>query len=128
MAAPGVAILQRELRPPAARRRRESGLPMSAPRPTVPDGDPVPAVVDDRCGWRDGSVIAAAVIALAVGYAQFAPITVFGDLAERFGRGAAVAGVTAAGLGAGLGAIRLAGLASPAITTQADRWAAGACW
>lgn len=76
---------------------------------------------DDRCQWKDRSVLAAGVVALAIGYAQFAPITVLGDVAELFGRNAAAAGVTAAGLGAGLGVIRLAGLASPVIAAQADR-------
>lgn len=79
-------------------------------------------VADDRCQWTDRSVVAAGVVALAIGYAQFAPITVLGDVAEQFGREAAVAGVTAAGLGAGLGAIRLAGLAAPVVAAQADRW------
>jgi len=80
-------------------------------------------------GWRHPSILAAAGLSVASGFAQYAVTASLGDVAAAFGEaavagpGASIAeqvGLSASTLGLGLAAIRLASLASLPLSGLAD--------
>lgn len=78
-------------------------------------------------GWLHPSVLAAAALSVAAGFAQFGVFTALGDIATAFGQGegAGVAvelGLSATTLGLGLGLIRLAALGGLPVAALADRY------
>ena len=79
-------------------------------------------------GWLHPSVLAAAALSVASGYAQFGVVTALGDIAAAFGKAApqgTVAsdlGLSATTLGLGLGLIRLASLGGLPVSALADRY------
>jgi MFS family permease len=78
-------------------------------------------------GWLHPSVLAAAALSVASGYAQFGVVTALGDIAAEFGEGgggavAADLGLSATTLGLGLGLIRLAALGGLPVSAMADRY------
>jgi MFS family permease len=76
-------------------------------------------------GWRHPSIIAVALLAVATGFAQFAPTASLADVATAFGEdGAGTAeqvGLTTTTVGLGLATIRFASLAALPIASIADR-------
>ncbi|MPZ73390.1 MAG: MFS transporter [Nitriliruptorales bacterium] len=95
--------------------------------------DPAAAVAQPRLrprlyGWLHPSVLAAAALSVASGYAQFGVVTALGDIAAAFGEeggGGSVAvdlGLSATTLGLGLGLIRLASLGGLPVSALADRF------
>jgi MFS family permease len=87
---------------------------------------PRPSVTRLRLhGWRHPSIIAVALLAVATGFAQFAPTASLADVATAFGEdGAATAeqvGLSATTVGIGLAIIRFASLAALPIASIADR-------
>lgn len=80
-------------------------------------------------GWRHPSILAAAGLSVASGFAQYAVTASLGDVAAAFGEATAAApgasiaeqvGLSASTLGLGLGAIRLASLGSLPLSGLAD--------
>jgi putative MFS transporter len=78
-------------------------------------------------GWRHPNVLAAAAVAVAVGFAQFGVTAILADVAETFGEVTgdesirAQVGLSATTLGIGLAVIRGSSLASLPLTGLADR-------
>ncbi|HEX6257052.1 MAG TPA: MFS transporter [Euzebyales bacterium] len=76
-------------------------------------------------GWRHPSIIAVALLAVATGFAQFAPTASLSDVATAFGEDAATTaeqvGLSATTVGIGLAIIRFASLAALPIASVADR-------
>lgn len=90
---------------------------------------PVPAEVAERLhGWRHPSILAAAGLSAAAGFAQFGATAALPDVAGAFGSGgregtslAATTGLSGTTLGVGLGVIRLASLGTLPLSGLADR-------
>lgn len=78
--------------------------------------------------WRDRPLLAVAAVVVAAGFGQFGAVAALGDVAAEFGEvadGDEVAqqvGLSATAIGVGLGAIRLASLASLPLAGLADRY------
>lgn len=78
-------------------------------------------------GWRDPAILAAAVFAIAAGFAQFGVTAALADVAKAFGaagQGPSLTeqvGLSLTTLGLGLGVIRLAALGAMPLTALADR-------
>lgn len=78
-------------------------------------------------GWLHPSILAAAALSVASGYASFAVVAALGDVALAFGEPgpeetiAATAGLTATTVGVGLAVVRLAALGSLLLAGSADR-------
>jgi MFS family permease len=112
-----------------ARTPPEPGYPRGAPAPssTCPQ-EPAAALVDVHLyGWRHRTVLAAAVLAIASGFAQFGVTAALADVARVFGAAgpgpslAEQVGLSLTTLGLGLGVIRFASLASMPLAALADR-------
>jgi len=77
--------------------------------------------------WRDGAVVAVAVVAAAAGFGQFGAVAALGTVASHFGHltgGATLrdqAGLSGTELGVGLAILRLASLAGLPLAGAADR-------
>jgi len=103
---------------------------MSAPG-TGPSAaaEPLPVEVAGRLhGWRHPSILAAAGLSVAAGFAQFAATAALPDVAAAFGGGgregasmAATIGLSGTTLGLGLAVIRLASLGTLPISGLADQ-------
>jgi putative MFS transporter len=85
-------------------------------------------VAEHLHGWRHPSILAAAGLSVAAGFAQFAATAALPDVADAFGTGgregtslAATTGLSGTTLGIGLGVIRLASLGTLPISGLADR-------
>ena len=77
-------------------------------------------------GWRDPTVLAVAALAVAAGFAQFAPTASLSDVAMAFGANgtddvATQVGLSATTVGLGLAVIRLASLGALPLSSVADR-------
>lgn len=88
----------------------------------------VPAEVDARLhSWRHPTIMTAALLSLASGYAQFAATATLPDVADAFGQQtggkslAARAGISLTTLGIGLAVMRLASLGALPLSGLADR-------
>lgn len=86
-----------------------------------------PDTAGGRRGWLHPSIVGAAVLAVAAGYALFGVTVVLGDVARTFGEAqgsgdiAEQAGLAGTTLGIGLAVVRLAGLGALPATSLADR-------
>lgn len=80
-----------------------------------------------RRGWLHPTIVRAAILAVAAGYAQFAVTTVLGEVAVTFGEAAGEdplateVGLSTTTLGLGLAVIRLAGIGALFASALADR-------
>lgn len=97
------------------------------PQPTDGGESEPPPVGGRRRGWLHPSILAAAVLSVASGYASFAVVASLGDVALAFGEAgpeetiAATAGLAATTVGTGLAVVRLAALGALPLAGLADR-------
>ncbi|MDX1658759.1 MAG: MFS transporter [Nitriliruptorales bacterium] len=89
--------------------------------------DERPPAGGGRPGWLHPTIVRAAILAIAAGYAQFAVTTVLGEVAVEFGAAdtteplAEEVGLSTTTLGLGLATIRLAGIGALFASALADR-------